>query len=183
MKVLQKNAFTLIELLVIITIIIIITLSSSQLFQNNSQNKQRTDIFLNQIVSKIDTVKNYALVWKWVWTWTIFETPTYRKVVFSTWTLWNKITWFTSSWTVESSYDYLNIYFDKFYSLNKIECKNADLTNVSSVWNIELKIEWSVMNLSWCVSKSQKIIDLEVQFNNFKNKIRINTVNSVVEKK
>ncbi len=66
-----KKAFTIIELLIVLIIILLIFSISSFNFFGMS-DRQKLEIFTNKIISKVEEVRNNALVWKSVnlkWSW------------------------------------------------------------------------------------------------------------------
>ncbi len=174
----KNKAFTLIEIMVWIAIISIVSFWVMKLYSNNTSDIQKLNIFTNKIIWKIDTVKNYALVWKWIWI--NLETPTYFKAEFST---WNYLNTYYSTWSTDIIYDELSINpFDNFYEIKSIQCKNLDLTNISNTSLINIFYKWTNISMSWCSDSYQKIVDLELYYKWFSNNLRINTISWVMEK-
>jgi prepilin-type N-terminal cleavage/methylation domain-containing protein len=185
----QKKAFTLIELMVWISIISIISLWVTKLFWNKIPDKLRLDLFTNKFTWIIDSVKNYALVWKWIWP--TLETPKYFKIDIARTESWklNEVsgsgyiktyynTWLTDTYYAPMSLDK----FANYYHISEISCKNLDLSNITStIDNISISYEWSNIVLSWCVDNYQKIVDLELFYKWFKKILRLNVISWVLE--
>ena len=172
-----KKAFTLLELMVWIAIISIISLWISNLYWSNIPDKQRLDIFTNKVISIIDSVKNYALVWKWIWQY--IETPKYYKIDIST---GSYLRTYYNTWIIDTLFYPLSIdTFTSSYSIKSITCKNLDLTNLSTTNAISIFYEWSTISLSWCIDNYQKIVDIELFFKWFTNIIRLNSISWVLE--
>lgn len=174
----KNKGFTLIEILVWITIMWIVSFWIINLYTNQNSDKQKLNIFTNKIIWKLDTTKNYSLVWKWIWI--NLETPKHFMVEIST---WNYLKTYFNTWTLDQIYSELSINpFDNFYELKSIECKNADLSNITNTDTINLFYKWSNITLSWCSDNYQKIVDLELYYKWFSNKLRLNTISWVLEK-
>lgn len=173
----KKQAFTLIEIMVWISIISIITFWVINLYSNNTSDKQKLNIFTNRLIWKIDTVKNYALVWKWIWV--TLETPKYFKINFSSGSLKS----YYNTWATDMIYKDLSLDpFENYYWINSIECKNLDLSNVTYSNSIDVSYIWSNITLTWCSDMYQKVIDFWVYYKWFNNILRLNTISWILEK-
>ena len=185
----KKKAFTLIELIVWIAIIAIITLWITKLYWSNIPDKQKLDLFTNKIIWIIDSVKNYALVWKWIWN--NLDTPKYFKIELSTGTLsagtftWSYLQTYYSTWSnVDVIYDEMSIKsFNEFYNINSIQCKKIDLSDPKDAIDgiVSISFEWSNATLSWCTDNYHKIVDIELYYKSFRKVIRLNALSWVVE--
>lgn len=174
----QNNWFTLIELMVWISIIWIVSFWIFNLYWNQTSDKQKLNIFTNKIIWKIDTAKNYSLVWKWIWI--NLDTPKYFKVEFST---WNYLKTYYNTWTTDNIFNELSILnFENFYELKSIKCKNIDLSNISETNLVSVSYEWTNITLSWCTDSYQKVVDLELFYKWFSNTLRLNAVSWVLQK-
>lgn len=173
----KKKAFTLIELMVWISIVWIISISVANLYTKSNTDKQKLEIYTNKIIWKIDTVKNYALVWKWIGA--NLSTPINYKIQFST---WNYIKTFFNTWWIDNIYNELSLApFDYPYKLKSIECKKLDLTSpTNSTWII-VTINWWNLSLTWCNNSYLKIVDFKISLNKYENTIRFNTISWVME--
>ncbi len=184
----KKKAFTLIELLVWIAIISIITLWITKLYWNNIPDKQKLDLFTNKIIWIIDSVKNYALVWKWIWT--TLETPKYFKIELSAGVLsagifsGSYLKTYYNTWTTDVLYDEMTIpTFNEFYNISSIKCKKLDLTDDLNAIDgkVYISFEWSNSTLSWCTDDFHKIVDIELYYKSFRKIIRLNALSWVIE--
>ncbi len=176
----NKKWYSLVELSVIIAVITIIAIWASRINFNRLSSKQKLDIFSNKIISKIETTRNNALLWKWIWTNLVI--PNKWKIEISS----------NNSWTINSSYyDWTNWYLynedslivtSPFY-INNIRCSSLTgvISNLSwTTWSIF--ISWWDLSLSWCTNTNDKILELDVTFWSFRNRITINTLNWLIEK-
>lgn len=181
--IIQKNAFTLIELIVWISIIAIISIWISRLYWSNIPDKQRLELFTSKLVSVIDTVKNYALVWKWVWE--NLETPKYYKVVLTkSWVSLSGstlVTYYNTGLTDVYFNDMSINPFDKYYNIHWIKCITLAWVWWTNPNNITIWYEWSNITLSWCSNNYEKIVEIELYYKWFKNKIRLNSISWVLE--
>lgn len=173
----QKKAFTLIELIVWIAIISLISLWISKLYWSNIPDKQRLDLFTNKLIWIIDSVKNYSLVWKWIWT--NLETPKYFKIELST---WSYLKTYYNTWTTDIYYPLMSINpFNDFYEIHSIKCIRLDESSSTPVSDLSITYEWSNITLSWCSDNYEKIVDIELYYKWFKNKLRLNAISWVLE--
>ncbi len=184
----KKKAFTLIELIVWISIIAIVTLWVANLYWSNIPDKQKLDLFTNKIVWIIDSVKNYALVWKWIWN--DLETPKYFKIELSTWVLLSGtytgsyLKTYYNTWSSDVLYNEMSINsFNVFYNINSLKCKKLDPLNesIEDLSKISIIFKWSTATFSWCSDNYHKIVDINFWYKWFNKTIRINALNWVVE--
>lgn len=172
---------TLIELLVVISIIWIIALWAIKINFNTLSDKQEIEIFSNKVISSFETIRNYAIIWKWIGV--NLDTPKKWKIEFSN--IW--------SWNIKSSYDfwtwagwveYEDIIFDKNYEISEMKCINYDETSTWAIilWTGIIEILWSNLTLTWgCNTPEYKKIETTIRYkNNFEKKIKINTINWLV---
>ena len=185
MKKIHTYGFTLIELLVVISIISILFLWASKINFNSLNDKQKIEIFGNKVVSKFETIRNFAIIWKWIWL--NLETPEKWKIEFSNSWSWNiKSSYF--SWTLANWVKYDEIIFNNNYKIQKIECLNFDESSSinfawAMLWTWIIEIVWSKLTLTWsCNNPIYKKIKTTIKYkNNFEKNIEINTINWLVK--
>lgn len=177
----KNKAFTLIELLVWITIISIIILWATNIDYNRLSQKQKLEIFTNNIKSDFERIRNNSLAWKWIWT--SLDIPNKWKLEYSKSSSWT-VTTSTSldNWATWSPYKN-NIDFQPGYNISQIRCLELDWTfienlNSTETWSIE--IEWSNINLN-CTIGNPKILELSINFRQDTEIITINSLNWLVE--
>lgn len=186
MKKFKNNAFTLIELMVVISIIAILILGSNFLSFNNISNKEKLNTKIIQINSQIETIRNNALLWKWIWTNLIV--PKKYKIDFST-NGSGQILYSYLSWATYQKYNLFDKKIDfsnQFESISEINClkldwwtwSNSPLQNTET-WTIF--IEGANMTLSWNCDTNTKILDLTIKRKQDTKKIQINTLNWLIE--
>ncbi len=174
----QKKAFSLIELIVWIVIISIVSLWITKLFWNKIPDKLRLDLFTNRVTWVIDSVKNYALVWKWIWP--NLDTPKYFKIDLSR--SWSYIKTYYNTGGIDNYYSPMSLNpFWEYYQIFSIKCNNLTLSSWSFVPNISISYKWSNITFSWCDNDYQKIVDIELYYKWFKNKLRLNSISWVLE--
>lgn len=176
--------FTIIELTVVVAILTIIWIWATKVNFNRLNDRQKLDIFTNKIIVMYEKVRNNALLWKWIWT--NLNTPEKWKIEFiKNW-----------SWQVISSYyswsriEYEKLDFNNWYEITNIYCKNIIDVNdnleifSNGTWAIE--INWWLLNTSWACALFNKYRKLEttIKYKNvFQEKIEINTVNWLIQRK
>ena len=171
--------FTLIELMVVIALIAMIILGATRIDFNRSSNQQKLAIFTGDIVSKIETVRNNALIGKWIWT--DVETPE----------SWDLIISDTSSWSLETRYslwgrtidsEEYSVTPDNFYSIWNLRCIQLDGTTSEIISpDATITIDGSNMILSWCSNDNFKILEFTTSYRQWNQSVSINTLSWLVE--
>lgn len=174
----KQKAFTLIELLVIIGIIWILVWAWSQINLNSIWDDNRLTIFNNKIISHYETIRNNALLWKWidsaVWV------PDSWKITYST----------NSSWTITPAYSsggswitYTGgiITSEEFHEIRNIDCLNLSKTSIWIWTTAEIIINGNDFSLSWDCGWSSRILKFTTKFKNDTTDIHINTINWLIE--
>lgn len=184
MNKIKIKAFTLIELLIAITLISILALWISNIYFNSIWDKEKNNWFMNQIRTSIETIKNNAIIWKWVWNtiivpdfWkiNIKETsPSFSWAISYYYWTWSIIT--STLWNI---YDWFEIKLDNFQKITNLICANNKQTSTWAIDNIDILIEWKNLSLSWC-SNDKKTIILTTEYKNFSKTISLNTINWVI---
>ena len=184
MKNLFSHWFTLIELLVVIAIISILALWINSINWNSLSDRQKISIFNNKIMSNIESIRNNALVWRWVWN--SLLVPKKWKIDFSPApNSWVKVSYLNEEdyWI---SYNSLNIFPKKFYSIKSLKC--LDLReNLSQTWEIlsqtwTIEIQSGKMSLFWCPSKYHKKLKIVSGYKWFEESFSINVVSWLIER-
>lgn len=177
----KKNTtgFTLIELMVVIAIIAFMALAITQIDFNRMSDNQRVDLFTNEIVSKLETIRNNALIGKWVWV--NIETPD----------LWNiqvddtgsgSITSSYRVWVISTNYPELSVNPSAWYDISEIKCLQLDGTSEDVVWTITLPINGNKFEgLLWCSNTNYKVLEFTAGYKSFENTISINTLSWLIE--
>ncbi len=176
-----KKAFTLIEILVWITLITIIFLSLSRINLKNIWEAQKIWIMINKIKSNIETVINNSLTWKAI------NSSLYVPKIWdikiskndnSWWWTWSVISYFLS-WATYKIYSWTTLKLPKFYEINKITCKDLNWSNINEKNIVDLLINNWEITLSWCTN-TNKLLNIEVKYKNFKKNIYINSVTNTI---
>lgn len=163
--------------MVVIALIAIITLWVTNVDFNRSSNQQKLAIFTNEIVSKIETVRNNALIWKWIGT--DVETPDSWQIQISD----------TSSWSVQTSYNLwggpissneYSIIPNAFYSIWDMRCIQLDGTSEAN-WNATITINGNEMILSGCSTDNFKILEFTTSYRDLTQAVQINTLSWLIE--
>ena len=176
----QKNisAFTLIELMVVIAIIWITILWATSIDFNRISDAQRSEIFTNNIVAKIETVRNNALIGKWIWA--SLETPNNWSIEISS----SSINTSYDIWAgpVNSSDQSLNI--TSPYEVNSLKCLSLDKTSeVDITWSpATLSFAWNNLSFIWgCNNDEYKILEITTLYKTHEKVISINTLSWLIE--
>ena len=173
-----KKAFTLIELLVAIAVISIVILWATNINYNRLNTEQKLSIFINQIKSDYERMRNSSLEWKWIWL--NLEIPQKIKIDYSNVSSWSIIISYTtwSTWVVQD--DKL---FQTGYSIWDIECLNIDWsiddTINSGTWIIEIK--WINISLTWSCTPPSKILKIPLEYKWNTWTLEINTISWIAE--
>lgn len=175
----NKNAFTIVELMVIISIITIIAIWWSQINLNRLSSKQKLEIFNNKIVNLIETTRNNSLLWKWIWN--NFIVPDSWRIDLSESNSWTIISSYLSWWTWYNYDDNSLVVYDSYY-INNFRCSSLTwVTTNFSAWTWTILISWNDLSLSGCTNPNYKIMLIDLTFGSHRNRIKINTLNWLVE--
>lgn len=182
MQKINNKGFTLIELLVVIAIITIMTIWASSMNFNTTSDKQNLDRHMIKIVSYIETIRNNALLGKWIWV--NLEVPNSYKIDFSLNDWWKTQWYYTDSWSIEHVLDFMTpptFSWSTLEYIKNIECVklNWDADALSTTWSI--LITWSNLQLGWCPEDSHKILQLNITRKAETESIQINTVTWLIK--
>lgn len=173
--------FTLVELLVVITVVMLLFTAGSQLDFNRIWNSQRIEIFNAKILSHYETIRNNALLGKWIAT--TIDVPDSWKIQYST----------AGSWTINSQYTLDNgtswEIFNEFtpnipekHSIENIECFALDGSNAQDSNNTaEIIFNWNNITLGWRCTDSARILQFETHFLDHVQTFRINVLNGTMD--
>ena len=170
--------FTLVELMVVIALISIITLSATRIDFNRSSDQQRLAIFTGEIASKIETVRNNALIGKWVGV--NLETPESWEIQISDISAWSLQTTYNTGWPFIANNEY-SVTPNNFYSIWNMRCLQFNNTSETISWNTTIRISGNSMELFWCSSNDFKILEFTTSYRDFTQTVRINTLSWLIE--
>lgn len=175
----QKKAFTLIEILVWISVISIVTLTATQIDFRRLSQKQNLAITTTEIITKIENIRNYALTGKWVWnplttphSWTLEISTQGSGSIFALYSTWSIVAFPEWHWNSGKKGFIKNIY-----------CEKLDGTSTPLAGTGTLSFVWDTINLSGCPDSYYRKLLLEIYLSPFSEKIEINTVSGIIEKK
>lgn len=186
MILIKTKAFTLIELLVWISIISILVLWGTNIDYNRLSQKQKLEIFTNNIKANFERVRNNSLAWKWIWI--NLNVPDLWQIDYSTSSSWTIITSTSfDNWGTWNIYNSNSIDFWSNFYISQIKCLQLDWSSDNTListetWSIE--IEWSKISLKWdCGASTSKILELSVNFKSIPQPkiIQINTLNWLIQ--
>ena len=169
--------FTLIELMVVIALISIITLGATRIDFNRSSDQQRLAIFTGEIASKIETVRNNALIGKWVGV--NLETPESWEIQISDISAWSLQTSY-NLWAGPISSNEYSIIPNTFYSIWNMRCIQLDGTSEAN-WNATITINGNEMILSGCSTDNFKILEFTTSYRDLTQAVQINTLSWLIE--
>lgn len=180
----KKNKwFTLIELLIVITIIVILFIASNRVNLNPQIDNQKSREFTNQVQTTIESIRNASLLWKWMWADLIqpsewFISLSNLPTGTNTWSLNVK---YLSGWNLEN---FSSLLFPIHTEIKELSCYEIWKTNSETKNEIDLRILWSTLSLSWCTN-SWAILDITTWYKNnpnFDRVIEINTVSWLIQR-
>jgi prepilin-type N-terminal cleavage/methylation domain-containing protein len=181
----KSNAFTLIELMVAITIISILALWIMNIDFNKLSNRQKLEIYTNNIKTNIENTRNKALLWKAVLSWATLEIPNKWQIDFSkswSWTIITKAISVDDNILKSDSFQ-----MNWIYSMTSLKCWKYNDTvinynDITLTWTIEFN--WMNLKLSDsntdCDSAS-KILLFNIKSINNSKTIKIDTLNWLIE--
>ena len=175
--------------MVVIALISIIILGATRVDFNRSSNQQKLAIFTNEVTSKIETVRNNALIWKGIGT--DVETPDQWRII-----IWNTspgsietsyYTW--GSWTISDEY---SVNPDSFYEITDLNCISLDNSITEpAAGNRALYIDGNELALSefnviptppsTCSNDGFKILEFTTSYRNLTKTVKINTLSWLIE--
>jgi len=182
----NNSWFTLIELLVAISIVWILAIWVTNLNFNTISNKEKLRTYTNKIVNNIETVRNFALMWKWIWV--SLDVP-------ESWRIESDLSW---SWKILVSYynwsswqnsSEFSTNFAWWYYIDQIDCLGIDWSTIDTfTWSSSDKwtliFTWSVGWISWdcIIIDPAKIIKITTWYLWRKESFQINSVNWLIER-
>lgn len=175
------KGFTLIEILLVMTISIIFLLSMQNISFFKTKDKENMELFKNNIVTKYETIRNFALTWRGIWI--NLDTPNSWRIDFSTWA--NILTTTYLSWTTWNNFNETNFIDNdpkkKILSINCLKIDSSTTSNLNiSTWSIIFR--WDILTLSWwCTDVLAKKIQLIYRVGTLIKTWSINTVNWLYE--
>jgi len=180
MKLFKKTQwFTLIELLITIAIITILFWAANQLNFNRIGNNERIQIFNTKILSHYETIRNNALLWKWVNT-DLF-TPDSWKILYNSSGSWSITTQYLSGATWVN-YTTINPTIPGNHSITDIHCLNLAWTNAENSWNIaEIIFSGNDITLWWKCTNQARNITFQTNFVWLNNTFNINILNGTMD--
>lgn len=147
-------------------------------------DKQYSLEFNRKVLSNIESIKNYSLIWKAINISSNLVNPTYWKISLSTAWSWTintfYTTWATSTWTY-TNYNELTPTILTNYSISYLWCWTLGEV-YTSTWSVDITFQWSQMTLSWC-SINQPLLKLKTKFKWDEKEIFINSISWLVEQK
>ena len=177
------HGFTIIEIIVVIALLAIFTLTATSVDFSRLSVRQEQEIFTNQVIGTIQSLKNFAFQWKWVGL--SLETP-------SEWTLRiseNGNGEIRSSYTTSTAsniaYPSLSIDERDNYSISGIICKSFDGSlpdETPTSDTVTLSFISDRIILSGCPSPRYTILEFTTSHGEYSDIVQIHTVSTVIQK-
>lgn len=176
----NNNWFSLIELLVVIAIIGIIVVWASRIDFNPQIDKQNFDMFTNNVFTSIETVRNNALLGKWVGSGSIFTHP--EKWVIKLSSVWTGSIQaeYQSGTNIYPLWDFRVDFVNQNTKISELRCKSIDGPSLTGSL-IDIEISGKTMSFSGC-SNDQKILQIKTEYKNFHKVIEVNSITWLIEK-
>ncbi len=179
----KLKAFTLIELIVWISIILIFAIWIININFNYIWDKEKDIWLARQIISWIETVRNNALIWRWIQDWNNIFVPDQWKISLTPHTnSSDMMKIFYLTWTEFKEYNTFHIKEEKDIMINSLK---RIVRNWSEIWNsiettdtVDIIFEWKNASFSW-VTNNYSILEITTKFNT----ISFNNINWVLEYK
>ncbi len=179
----SESGFTIIEIIVVVALLAIFTLTATSIDFSRLSVRQEQEIFTNQVIGTIQTLKNFSFQWKWVGT--SLETP-------NTWTLnisQNGNGEIQSSYNTNtaSSVPYPSLDIDERddYNISDIVCKSFDgsLSDDAPLSDsVTLSFTGDRITLSGCPSPRYTILEFTTSHAGYSDTVQIHTVSTVIQK-
>ncbi len=175
----KKNTFwfTLVEMLTVIALIAIIALWTTRISFKNITDNQKSGIFAQRIISKMQAIKNYATTGFWVGA-NLYSPNAWRvEINVSSWSLHTQYLDSGSNWQEYA----LNQYsFAAWENITKISCVNyfTSASQTLTGWYIQFYSTW--ITLPSC-SAGYNLLKIETRFWGLSKIVQVNTLNSVIE--
>lgn len=184
MKILKKNSgFTLIEILVVISVIIILFLAGSQLDFNRMWSQERIEIFNTKILSHYETIRNNALLGKWIDL--AIDVPDKWKIRYSS--VWDggvASQYSINDGTSWVNYDEITPMIPDRHSITNLNCYDLNgNTAQNSGTNAEIIFDGNDITLWWKCSASARVLQFETNFLDITYQISVNMLNGTMDMK
>lgn len=179
----KTKAFTLVELMVVIVIIGLLIIWSNSLNFNKTKDKWELDLLRNNIVSRVESIRNSAMMWKWIWV--NLDHPKAWKITFSNLNEIMKVEYL--SWTDWQNDTENTVNQDTFWYkwISNIKCLKIDWTEITWLNNVSswaLLIEWDKLSLTWwCNNDLSKKLQMNFKYKTEISTWTINVVNWLIE--
>lgn len=184
MKILKKKSgFTLIELLVVISVILLLFLAGNQLDFNRMWSQERIEIFNTKILSHYETIRNNALLGKWIDT--DIDVPDKWKIRYSSASNGSVLSQYSinngSSWV---NYDEITPLVPDRHSIQNLNCYDLNgNTAQSSGTSAEIIFDGNDITLGWKCSTAARVLEFETQFLDITYDVSINVLNGTMDMK
>lgn len=180
MKRSQKHihGFTLIEMIVVITLIGIFTLGITNIDFSRLSVRQKHEIFTNDIITNIETVRNFAFQGKGIGA--SLETPDQWSIEISA--NGNGAILTQYSWGINGIYEPTSFVVPNGYEITNLLCTDLERNSVENISGTGTIIFTNTTaSLIWCDPRL-KVMELTAQHSGYSHTIEINTINGIIQK-
>jgi len=174
-----KKAFTLIELVTAIAIIAIVGISFTRINFARLSSEQKLDIFTNEIITHIETARDFSLTGKGIGGWIVTPDEWIMEIT----TSWSGRILTTYSWSINGIYNDLSWATQNGYELKSIRCEKLDSTNEALTSTGTITIRGWDMSLTGCSDNFFRKLLITTTYRWADNLIEVNTLNNVIEQK
>ena len=164
--------------MVFISLIALLSIWVSRVNFNSFTNGQKVLILSQKIISRIETVKNYAKngygIWVWLTTPDAWRVQLSQTGIISEYSLDNKNTW--------NPFPTLSYQFQNWESISLLRCKNTlAWIPEDSATSASLEFSSTGTLISGCNAPNFTELQINAQYANEKRVLSFSTLNSVIE--
>lgn len=155
--------------------------AGTQLDFSRIWNSQRIEIFNTKILNHYETVRNNALLGKWIDT--TIDVPDSWKIQYSTTSGWN----INSQYTLDNGINWVNFNeltpnIPEKHSIENIACFDLNNYDADNTWTqAEIIFDWNDITLGWKCTSAARILQFETHFLDHVQTFRINVLNGTMD--
>lgn len=152
--------------------------AGTQLDFSRIWNSQRIEIFNTKILNHYETVRNNALLGKWIDT--TIDVPDSWKIQYSTDWIWSiNSQYSTGSWI---DFNEFTPSIPEKHSIENIACFDLNNNDADNTWTqAEIIFDWNDITLGWKCTSAARILQFETHFLDHVQTFRINVLNGTMD--
>jgi len=177
-KIKNTTWLTLIEIIVVITLIGLLSLGATSVDFSRLSVRQEHEIFTNDIITKFDTVRNFAFQGRGIWV--NLDTPDQWNLEITT--AWNWALTTTYNGIISWTYSPTTITVGPGYSITWLECITLNNTiPPQSITTATISFTNSDISISGCPNVAQKILRFNTSHSTYSSIIEVNAISGIIQ--